>query len=85
MAYTAHSDCGPDESPTFLIVGGHDSISPPSAMKRRVVALRGAGTEVAYHEYDDLGHGFGSGTGTSADGWTTNAVRFWERPFQTME
>jgi hypothetical protein len=25
----------------------------------------------------DLGHGFGLGTGTSADGWILEANRFW--------
>jgi acetyl esterase/lipase len=48
-------------------------------MERRVAALRKAGTEVAYHRYKDLGHGFGLGTGTSADGWVADAMRFWEK------
>ena len=47
-------------------------------MKRRVEALRKAGTQVEYHEYAGLGHGFGLGTGTSAEGWVFDAVRFWE-------
>jgi hypothetical protein len=33
---------------------------------------------VEYHEYEGLGHGFGLGTGTSADGWVFDALRFWE-------
>jgi acetyl esterase/lipase len=79
MAYTAHSDTSPDEPPTFAVVGELDAIAPPSAMERRVAALRKAGTEVEYHRYKDLGHGFGLGTGTSADEWITDAVRFWEK------
>jgi acetyl esterase/lipase len=79
MAYTAHSDTSPGEPPTFVVVGEQDGIAPPSAMERRVAALRKAGTEVEYHRYRDLGHGFGLGTGTSADGWITDAVRFWEK------
>jgi acetyl esterase/lipase len=47
-------------------------------MKRRVEALRQSGTKVEYHEYENLGHGFGLGTGTSADGWIQAAIRFWE-------
>jgi hypothetical protein len=31
-------------------------------------ALRKAGTEVDYQKYKDLGHGFGPGTGTRAEG-----------------
>lgn len=79
MAYTAHSDHAADEPPTFAVVGERDGISPPSAMKRRVSALRRAGTEVEYREYPGVGHGFGLGIGTSAEGWVEEAIRFWER------
>jgi acetyl esterase/lipase len=48
-------------------------------MKRRMVALRGSGTAVELHEYAGVGHGFGLGTGTSAEGWVSEAIRFWER------
>jgi len=34
---------------------------------------------VEYHEYENLGHGFGLGVGTSAEGWVLEANRFWER------
>jgi hypothetical protein len=47
-------------------------------MERRVAALRSLGTNVEYHRYAGVGHGFGLGTGTSADGWIGEAVRFWE-------
>jgi predicted esterase len=79
MAYTGHSDRSSSEPPTFVVVGEHDGIAPPATMERRVAALRNAGTEVEYHEYPDLGHGFGVGTGTSAEGWITQAVRFWAK------
>ncbi len=79
MAYTAHSDHSSDDPPTFVVVGEQDGIAPPSTMERRVAALRDAGTEVEYRTFGDLGHGFGLGTGTSAEGWIADAVRFWER------
>jgi acetyl esterase/lipase len=79
IAYTAHSDYSSAEPPTFVVVGDRDAIAPPSSMERRISALRGAGTEVEYHKYGNLGHGFGPGTGTSAAGWISAAVRFWER------
>lgn len=79
MAYTAHSDHSPSEPPTFVVVGDQDGISPPSAMERRIEVLRSAGTEVEYHKYKNLGHGFGPGTGTEAEGWIAQAVRFWEK------
>jgi hypothetical protein len=33
---------------------------------------------VEFHKYRNLGHGFGLGKGTSADGWIFDAIRFWE-------
>jgi acetyl esterase/lipase len=79
MTYTAHSDVGTNEPPTFVVVGEFDAISPPSAMEKRVAQLRKAGTEVEYHKYPGVAHGFGLGTGTSADGWAAEAVRFWAK------
>jgi len=29
-----------------------------------------------------LGHGFGLGTGTNAEGWIDEAVRFWEKQLE---
>jgi acetyl esterase/lipase len=78
MAYTAHSDYSSAEPPTFVAVGEQDGIAPPSSMEARVGALRRSGTKVEYHKYKNLGHGFGLGTGTSAEGWVFEAIRFWE-------
>jgi acetyl esterase/lipase len=79
MAYTAHLDHSSEDPPTFVVVGEQDGIAPPAVMKRRVEALRRSGTVVEYHEYESLGHGFGLGTGTTAEGWVSEANRFWER------
>ena len=79
MAYTAHSDVAANEPPTFVVVGEQDAIAPPSVMARRVDRLRAQGTTVEFHRIPNVGHGFGLGTGTSADGWVRAAVRFWER------
>lgn len=79
MTYTAHSDVGASEPPTFVVVGEFDEISPPSAMEKRVTLLRRAGSEVEYHKYPGVAHGFGLGIGTSAEGWAAEAVRFWEK------
>jgi acetyl esterase/lipase len=81
-AYTAHSEVGPDEPPTFAVVGEQDGIAPPYVMERRISALRRAGTPVEFHEFENLEHGFGLGTGTSAEGWIDNAIRFWERSME---
>jgi hypothetical protein len=34
---------------------------------------------VEYHQYPNVGHGFGAGSGTSAEGWITEAVHFWAK------
>ena len=75
--YTGHSDLAPPEPPTFVAVGSADGIASPASMEKRVAALRRAGTVVEYHKYTGVGHGFGLGVGTSAEGWIADAVRFW--------
>ena len=79
MAYTAHLDHSSDEPPTFVVVGEHDTIAPASTMEKRVQALRRAGTEVEYRKFRNLGHGFGPGSGTTAEGWIRDAIGFWEK------
>lgn len=78
-AYTSHSDLAATEPPTFVVVGGQDGIAPPANMERRIDALRRIGTTVEYHRIPAVGHGFGTGTGTRAEGWIAKAVRFWQR------
>ena len=77
MAYTGHARLASDEPPTFVVVGAQDGIAPPATMQRRAAALRRQGTRVEFREYEGVGHGFGVGTGTSAEGWVAEAVRFW--------
>lgn len=68
MAYTGHSDHSSNEPPTFVVVGERDGIAPPTVVERRVATLRRSGTDVEYRRYPNLGHGFGTGVGTSAEG-----------------
>jgi acetyl esterase/lipase len=79
MAYTGHSAFALREPATFIVVGEHDAIAPPSVMLKRAENLRRIGTQVRYHRFPGLGHGFGVGTGTSAEGWVADAVYFWEK------
>ena len=72
------SDYASVEPPTFVVVGEEDGIAPPAVMERRVEALRKSGTPVEFHKFKGLGHGFGLGKGTSAEGWVFEAIRFWE-------
>ena len=85
LLYTGHSDVAAPEPPTFVAVGERDGIAPPAVMERRVAALRRAGTDVEYHRYPRVGHGFGLGVGTSAEGWIGDAIRFWMRHAKCRE
>ncbi len=78
MAYTGHTDFTKSDPPTFSVVGDRDGIASPSTMERRVNSMRSAGIDVEFHIYKNVGHGFGLGIGTSAEGWLEDAVRFWE-------
>jgi len=82
MAYTGHSEYSATEPPTFAVVGEGDGIAPPSVMEKRIAALRKAGTVVEFHRYRDVGHGFGPGIKTRAEGWIDRAVDFWERTIE---
>lgn len=78
MAYTGHSTYTKEDPSTFAIVGENDQIANPAVMKRRANALRAAGVTVEFHQYPNIGHGFGLGIGTAAEGWLETAVQFWE-------
>ena len=83
MAYTGHSDYSDNEPPTFGVVGEQDGIAAPSVMERRVAALRKSGATVEFQRYPGVGHGFGPGTGTAAEGWLDRAIQFWERSLRS--
>jgi hypothetical protein len=78
MQYTGHSDYTADDPPTYVCIGENDGIASPRAMERRVNALKAAGIDTEFHLYRNLGHGFGLGIGTSAEGWHNDALSFWE-------
>ena len=79
MAYTSHAEVTNSEPPTFVVVGERDGIAPPAAMATRVNALRRMGTPVEFHTYPGVAHGFGTGQGTSAQGWIEHATQFWQQ------
>ncbi len=78
MQYTGHSDYTSDDPPTFACVGDSDWIADWRVMCRRIRNLDVLGIPTEFHCYPGLGHGFGLGTGTAAEGWLDAAVRFWE-------
>ncbi len=79
MQYTGHTDYTENEPPTFVAVGENDGIANWRTMERRTGTLAAMGIETEFHKYPNLGHGFGLGIGTSAEGWLELAIDFWER------
>ena len=79
MQYTGYSSYNPDGEPaTFVCVGDSDGIASWRAMQRRIQALADMNVPTEFHVYNGLGHGFGLGTGTAAEGWLDLAVSFWQ-------
>ena len=85
MGYTGHSEYTRLDPPTYVVIGANDGIASPAIMRRRVEALKAIGIDSEFHLFPNLRHGFGLGTGTSADGWIDGAVRFWEKHMNTSD
>lgn len=79
IQYTGHSEYTQNDPPTYMCVGENDGIASWRVMQERSDALKALGIDSEFHKYSGLGHGFGLGTGTSAEGWFDDAVAFWER------
>jgi acetyl esterase/lipase len=79
MQYTGHSDYTRNDPPTFVVTGEDDGIASWRAMEQRVNNLKAAGIDTEFQKYPNLGHGFGLGIGTTAEGWFEDAVKFWEK------
>ncbi len=78
MQYTGHSEYEESDPPTYACVGKSDGIANWKTMKSRLDAMSDLGIHTEFHAYDGLGHGFGLGTGTVAEGWIDDAIVFWE-------
>lgn len=79
MQYTGLSEVYGNEPPTYNCVGTHDGIASWRTMKRRVEKIRSKGTAAEIEIFEGLGHGFGLGEGTVAEGWIDNAIKFWNK------
>lgn len=79
MQYTGYSDYSKNDPPTYACVGENDGIANWRTMKQRIDNMKALGIDTEFHAYPNLGHGFGLGTGTSAEGWLDDAVAFWEK------
>ena len=78
MQYTGHSEYSQNDPATYVCVGTSDGIASWRTMQRRLDAMAALGIPTEFHAYEGLGHGFGLGTGTAAEGWINDAVAFWE-------
>ncbi len=79
MQYTGHREYTENDPPTYACVGENDGIASWRTMENRINNLKALGIDTEFHKYPGLGHGFGLGTGTSAEGWIDDAAAFWER------
>ena len=78
MQYTSLSNYSEADPPTYACVGDRDGIASWRTMKARLDGMSALGIPTEFHVYPGLSHGFGLGTGTTAEGWIDDAVRFWE-------
>lgn len=78
MQYTGYTDTSKADAPTYACVGTSDGIASWNTMKNRLDRLKKLGIPTEFHKYQGLSHGFGIGTGTVAEGWISDAVKFWE-------
>lgn len=78
MQYTGYSSVSEFDAPTYNCVGSNDGIASWRTMQNRLQRLSALGIPTEFHVYEGMGHGFGIGTGTVAEGWVKDAVDFWE-------
>ncbi|MDO4556180.1 MAG: alpha/beta hydrolase [Lachnospiraceae bacterium] len=79
MQYTGYQNASQKDAPTYVCVGTSDGIANWRTMRRRLDTLNRFGIPTEFHSYEGLGHGFGLGTGTVAEGWIQDAISFWEK------
>lgn len=78
MQYTGYANVSASDAPTYACVGTRDGIADYRTMESRLAKLNSLGIPTEFHAYEGLGHGFGLGTGTVAEGWIEDALAFWE-------
>ena len=78
MQYTGYTDASRYDAPTYVCVGSNDGIASWRTMQSRLQRLSEMGIPTEFHVYEGLSHGFGIGTGTVAEGWVEDAIKFWQ-------
>ena len=59
-----------------MCVGENDGIASWRTMENRANAMKSVGIDTEFHKYPGLGHGFGLGTGTAAEGWIDDCLLY---------
>ena len=85
MQYTGYTQASQYDAPTYVCVGSNDGIASWRTMQNRLQRLSAMGIPTEFHVYEGLGHGFGIGIGTVADGWVNDALKFWQTNMKTDE
>lgn len=85
MQYTGYSTVSRYDAPTYECVGSNDGIASWRTMQYRLQQLADMGIPTEFHVYDELGHGFGLGIGTVAEGWIKDAIKFWHNNMKTED
>ena len=76
MQYTGYDEVSENDPPTYACVGRNDGIANWQTMQQRLENLNSLGI------YPNLGHDFGLGTNTPAQGWIDDAVTFWQKQME---
>ena len=79
MQYTGYTTVSQYDGATYACCGTNDGIASWRTMQSRLESLSALGIPTEFHSYSGLPHGFGLGTGTVAEGWLDDAVRFWQQ------
>ena len=83
MQYTGYTTVSQYDGATYANCGTSDGIASWRTMQSRLESLSALGIPTEFHSYSGLPHGCGIGTGTVAEGWTGDAVRFWQSQSET--
>lgn len=78
-AYTGHSMFSENDVPTFAVVSKDDPIASAEVMSQRIENLQQNSIPAEILLFENVGHGFGLGVETEAEGWIDEAVSFWQK------
>lgn len=78
LAYVGYQEPTGAEPATYAMIGEQDPIYNWQGQRRRMQELEALGIASEFRSYPGMGHGFGMGGGSEAEGWFAEALEFWE-------